>query len=77
MYGEHHISNVARAIEKCRNMAPNHMSSEAVKNFNQIVNCILDINKEARDALRDYLFCGGQNTDKDIGDEYVQLVSIL
>ncbi|KAL7547981.1 hypothetical protein ACHAWF_011257 [Thalassiosira exigua] len=72
--GADHVGRVARAIHECKDMAPKKMCTEAARHFNAIMEEISHIPAGARDALRNYLFLGDPNPNKDIADEYVDFV---
>ena len=74
LHGAAHAGNVAKAIAQCREMAPKMMGREALRHFNAVVCNISEVPKGAREALRNYLFCGDPNPDDTIEDEYVQFV---
>ena len=72
--GSQHVGNVAKVINECRAKAPKHMSREAVRHLNSIMDCVSDVPAKVCEVLRNYIFVGDADPDGSIGDEYVQLV---
>ena len=74
VHGLQHAAKVEIAIDSYRELAPKLMGQKAVRNFNTIMDSVADIPAGARDALRNFVFCGNPNPDDTVAEKYVQFV---
>lgn len=74
VHGAQHAGKVAKAIQQCKEMAPNKMSAEAIQHADSILKGITNISAEARTAVRNFLFLGDPDPDDKLADDYVDFV---
>ena len=74
---DEHPGNVQRAIESCRAMLPKAVSTEAAKQFNNIMATLLDVPAGVRKALKNILFTGEVNVTGDVSENYCTFVMNL
>ena len=69
-----HAGEVAKTINKCKEIAPKELSAEAVKNADAILKGITNISAEARVAVRNFLFLGEPDPNDKLVDDYLEFV---
>ena len=72
IHGQQHAGEVAKAITRCREMAPKQIAKESVKHFNAIIDRTTGLPAGAREALCDYIFCVNPNPNDLIADDHVR-----